>query len=151
MKVKEIMTTDLVTVFEDTTLHEVVGLMLEKNISGLPVVDKERKLKGIVSESDIIRLKRKLHMPDYMQLLETMLNNARPDEFNTEILRALKMPAKDFMTKRIVTASENTSLAEVTRLMSEHDINRIPILRGSKLIGIITRRDAIRAIADIGK
>ena len=87
------------TVFEDTTLREVVGLMLEKNISGLPVIDKEGKLIGIVSESDVIRLKRKLHMPDYMQLLETMLNNARPDEFNTEILRSLKMSVKDFMTK----------------------------------------------------
>ena len=149
MKVKEVMTTDLVTVFEDTTLREVVGLMLEKNISGLPVVEKGGELKGIVSESDIIRLKRKLHMPDYMQLLEAMLNNARPDEFNTEILRALKMPAKDFMTKRIVTASEDTSLAEITRLMSEHDINRIPIVRGSRLIGMMTRRDAIKAMANL--
>ncbi len=150
MRAKEIMTIGLVTVSEDTSLQEVVRLMLEKNISGVPIVDSDGKLKGIVSGSDVICLKRKLHMPDYMQLLEALLNNARPEEFNAEIARALKMPVNKFMTKRVITASENTSMADIITLMTEHRINRVPIMRGNKLIGIVTCRDAIRAIANLG-
>ena len=144
------MTIELVTVSEDTSLQEVVRLMLEKNISGVPIVDSDERLKGIVSGSDVICLKRKLHMPDYMQLLGALLNNAHPEEFNAEIARALKMPVKEFMTKRVITASENTSMADIITLMTEHRINRIPIVRENKLVGIVTRRDTIRAMAVIG-
>lgn len=147
MKVREMMTINLVTVTEKATLREVIQLMLEKNISGIPVVDVDGKLKGIVSESDVIRLKRKLHMPDYMQLLETMLNNAHPEDFNADVIRALEMPVTDFMTKKVVTVTEDASMAEITRLMVEHGVNRIPVVRDNKLTGIVTRRDAIRAMA----
>ncbi|MDO9535368.1 MAG: CBS domain-containing protein [Bacillota bacterium] len=146
MKVREMMTTNLITVTEEKTLREVIQLMLEKNISGIPVVDGNGKLEGIVSEWDVIRLKRKLHLPDYIQLLEAMLNNAHPEEFDTDIARSLELLVKDFMTKKVITVTENTSMAEVTRLMVEHKINRIPVVRGDKLIGIVTRRDAIQAM-----
>ena len=151
MKAKQIMTTSLITVTERATLREVIGLMLEKNISGIPIVDENGKLKGIVSESDVIRLRRKMHMPDYMQLLETMLDNAHPEHFDAEILRALDMPVTDFMTKRVITVTEETNLSEMTHLMVEHGIKRLPVVRGAKLVGIITRRDAIRAMSDVGK
>lgn len=143
------MTSDLVTVTKNATLREVIKIMFEKNISGIPVVDKAGRLEGIVSESDVIRLKRKLHMPDYIQLLEKMLNNAHPEEFQADIDRALDMPVAEFMTNRVVTVTEETSLAEITRLMVEHGINRIPVVHNNKLTGIVTRRDAIRAMAGI--
>ncbi len=141
------MTTELVTVTEKATLREVIKLMLEKSISGIPVINGNGQLKGIVSESDVIRLRRRIHMPDYMQLLETLLNNANPEDFDTDIKQALEMPVTGFMTKKVITATENTSLAEITRLMVELGINRIPVVRGNKLIGIVTRRDAIQAMS----
>lgn len=130
-------------------MREVIQLMLDHNISGIPVISEKGELKGIVSESDVIRLRRKLHMPDYMQLLETFLNNAHPEEFSAEVARSLDLPVTGFMTKKVITADEDASVAEVTRLMVEHSINRIPILRGKKTAGIITRRDAIRAMVNI--
>ncbi|MCW3489216.1 CBS domain-containing protein [Dethiobacter alkaliphilus] len=149
MKAKEIMTTDLVTITEDKTLREVIKLMVEQNISGIPVIDETENLMGIVSESDVIRLKRKTHMPDYIQLLEAMLNEAQPEQFSADVIRSLKMPVKDFMTKKVVTVKEDTTLAEITRLMVEHNINRIPVVRKQKLLGIVTRRDAILAMAKL--
>ncbi len=151
MKAKQIMTIDLVAVTEKSTLREVIQLMLENNISGIPVVDNDGKLKGIVSESDVIRLKRKLHMPDYIQLLESLINNAYPEDFNAAVTRALKMPVAEFMTKQVITVNENTSLFEITHLMLEHGINRILVVRDSRLAGIVTRRDIIRAMAAINK
>ncbi|EEG76403.1 CBS domain-containing protein [Dethiobacter alkaliphilus] len=149
MKAKEIMTTDLVTIAEDKTLREVIKLMVEQNISGIPVIDETGNLMGIVSESDVIRLKRKTHMPDYIQLLEAMLNEAQPEQFSADVIRSLNMPVKDFMTKKVVTVKEDTTLAEITRLMVEHNINRIPVVRKQKLLGIVTRRDAILAMAKL--
>lgn len=147
MKVGEIMTRDVLSVNTKTTLREAVRLMNDRNISGLPVVDNDGKLRGIVSESDVIRLKRKLHMPDYIQLLENMLNNAHPEEFAAEIKRALDMPVSEFMTKNVVTVTESASLAEVTRLLVERGINRLPVVREGKVVGIVTRRDVIRTLA----
>jgi CBS domain-containing protein len=151
LKAKDLMTTNLITVREETTLKAVIQIMFEKNISGIPVVDGDGKLKGIVSEADVIRLKRKLHMPDYIQLLEAILDNAHPEEFDSNIARSLEMPVKEFMTKKVITATESTSMAEITHIMVEHSINRVPVVRGNKLIGIVTRRDAIRAMANISK
>ena len=150
MKARQMMTTNLITVTETATLREVINLMLAKNISGIPVIDRNGKMKGIVSESDVIRLKRKLHMPDYMQLLDTMLNNMHPENFQADVTRALEMPITDFMTKEVVTISEDTSIAEITRLMVEHGINRIPVVHGNKLTGIVTRKDTIRAMSQLG-
>ena len=147
LQAKQMMTTNLVTVTENATLQEIIQLMLDKNISGIPVVDEKGELKGVVSESDVLRLKRKLHMPDYMQLLETMLNNSHPEYFNAEVAKSLKMAVSDFMTRKLITISADTSLAEITRLMVEHGINRIPVVHDGKLVGIVTRRDAIRAMA----
>lgn len=151
MKAKDMMTSNLITVSEKAKLREVIQLMFENNISGIPIIDEERKLKGIVSESDVIRLKRKIHMPDYMKLLESLLNNANPDDFAADVTRALEMPVKDFMAKKVITATEDTCMAEVTRLMLEHGINRIPIIRNNKPTGIITRRDVIRIMAGFCK
>lgn len=149
MKAREMMTTNLITAREETVLREVIQLMLKHNISGIPVVDGDGNLKGIVSESDVIRLRRKLHLPDYIQLLEAMLDNAHPEDFDAKIIRSLETPVKDFMTKKVITANENTSMAEITRQMLENSVNRIPVVRDGKLIGIVTRRDALRAMANI--
>lgn len=143
------MTSDLITVTKKATLREVIQLMFNKNISGIPVVDEAGRLEGIVSESDVIRLKRKLHMPDYIQLLEKMLNDAHPEDFRADIDKALDMSVAEFMTSRVIAVTEDTSLAEITRLMVEHGINRIPVVKNNKLTGIVTRRDAIRAMAGI--
>jgi CBS domain-containing protein len=151
MKAKQIMTTNLATVTETATLRDVISLMLERNISGIPVLNEDGLLIGIVSESDVIRLRRKLHMPDYIQLLETLLNNANPDEFDTTVSHSLDLPVTTFMTRKLITANEEAGMAEITRLMVEHSINRIPILRGKTIVGIVTRRDAIRAMAGIGQ
>ena len=147
MKAADIMTEDLIQVTEDTPLKEVVRLMTAHSISGIPVVDAHNHLRGIISESDIIRRKRKIHMPDYIQLLEAMLNEADPDEFEHDIGAMLKQPVREFMTRQIITVGRNTSLGEITRLMVEHNIKRLPVVEDGLLVGIVTRRDVIRAFA----
>ena len=149
MKARDIMTTNLIVVQEDSSLKEVVRLMTTHGISGIPVVDRNNHLMGIVSESDIIRMKRKIHMPDYIQLLETLINEADPDEFDHDFIALLKKPVSDFMTRKVITVSEKTNLGEITRLMVEHNIKRLPVTVGDKLIGIVTRKDVIRAMATL--
>ncbi len=151
MKVRDVMTRDVITVSENTTLLEAAKIMATRNISGLPVLTEEGVLAGIVSESDVIRLKRRLHMPDYIQLLENLINDAHPEDFASEVARVLSLPVREFMTKRPVTVKEETSVAEAARLMSEHGFNRLPVLHNRKLTGIVTRRDLLWAMVKISQ
>ena len=137
----------MVRVHKDTSLKEVVKLMNEHTISGIPVVNDQEQLIGIISESDIIRKKRRIHMPDYIQLLEAMMNEADPDAYEHDLAELLRLPVAEFMTKKVITISKTTSLGEMTRLMVEHNIKRLPVVENGLLVGIVTRRDVIRAFA----
>ena len=149
MKAIDIMTRELIQVTEDTPLKEVVRLMMDHSISGIPVVDEKNRLLGIISESDIIRKKRKIHMPDYIQLLEALLNEADPDVFEHDLATTLQQPVKTFMTRQVITIRKSTSLGEITRLMVEHGIKRLPVVDQGLLVGIVTRRDVIRAFSTL--
>ena len=122
-------------------------IMLQANIGGLPVIDEKGRITGIISESDIIRLKQKAFLPVYLQQLESFYYEAYPTDFEKELRLALQMPVKEQMSREVVSVQENTPLEEVMRLMVDNKINRIPVLRDKKVVGIITRADIINFIS----
>lgn len=146
MLAKEIMTSNVKVISPESQLKEALKLMLQENVSGLPVVDEKGRLAGIISESDIIRLKRKVCLPLYLQQLESFYFETYPANFEQEIHQALDIPVKEQMTREVITVQENTPIDEVMRLMAEHKINRVPVLQGEKMVGIITRSDVINHI-----
>lgn len=144
---REIMTADVKVIFQESRLNEALKIMLQANISGLPVIDEKGKVTGIISESDIIRLKQKAFLPVYLQQLESFYYEAYPTDFEKELRLALQMPVKEQMSREVVSVQENTPLEEVMRLMVDNKINRIPVLRDKKVMGIITRADIINFIS----
>lgn len=144
LQVKEAMTREVQTVHPRTTVKQVVEIMSKANISGLPVVDDNNRLVGVISESDILQLPQRLYLTGYH--LELFYYNAFPDVFENELHKSLNRQASELMTRKVITVREDTEISEVIDLMMQNKINRLPVTRGQKLVGIVTRTDLINLL-----
>ena len=119
-KAKDIMTTNVITVKRETTIYEAIRILVEKNITGLPVVNDDGTMAGIISEKDVLRL------------LYDIEDKADKVE--------------DFMTKDVVSFNDEDSLVDVTECFIKNNFRRVTILAEGKLSGVISRRDIIAYI-----
>jgi len=144
MKVRDIMSTKVVTVSPSTTVREIAGLMVEKHVSGLPVLSDSGTLVGIVSEGDLLRrpeLGTQKHRRRWVSFFSGVDEQAR------EFTKTHALRAGDVMTKQVIHVSEQTPLGDVVGLMEKHNIKRLPVLSDGKLVGIVSRADLLRALA----
>lgn len=148
MLAKDIMTTDVKTVGPEDTVEDVIKILLDHNISGVPVVNEEKEVIGIVSEGDLIVRKSKLHVPSYIQILGGIIYLDDPEDFKEELKKAVAYQVKDIMSMPAATVAEDATLEELATLMSDENINRLPVVRENKLVGLVSRFDIIRALAD---
>jgi len=146
MLVKDIMTKDLVTVKEEDTVDYVAKLLIEKNIGGVPVVNDENRVVGIVTESDLIYKDKKLHIPSFIRVLDGLIFLESLKKFEEEIKKIAGYKIKDIMTTPVVTLDENSTVEDAATIMIEKKINRIPIVRDGKLVGIISKSDIVRSL-----
>jgi len=142
MKVSEIMTQQVTTITEDTPLHEVARLMLEKGIGGVPVVNEWGRLIGIVTESDFTATEKCLPFSMFRapQLFGTWLGNDAEQMYEG----ARNIPVREIMNTSVITVTESEPVEAVLDLILEHDINRIPVVKDQKPVGIVARRDLLR-------
>jgi CBS domain-containing protein len=139
MRVEQIMTRDVLTIGPEAEVREVARIFVEHGISGLPVCGARREVLGVVSEGDILF---KEHGPaERERPLWTRLRGKSA----TETRKALAVKVLDAMTFPALTVSPYCSVAEAARLMSEHGVNRLPVIRGDVLVGIVTRTDLVKA------
>jgi len=119
-KAKIVMTTDVISVSRQTEIYEAIKTMVENNITGLPVVNNDMSLAGVISEKDVLSL----------------LYNIEDKPGKVE----------DFMTKDPVCFNAEDSLIDITECLIENDFRRVPIVAEGKLAGIVTRKDIIAYI-----
>jgi CBS domain-containing protein len=141
----EIMTRDVITVREDDTIETAMCLMARNNISGLPVVDENDRLVGIITETDVL-LKDKIKVP-YPRMALFGLFTVPDDLLENAYRDARGLLVGDVMKKKVVFFYEEDSVNDIAETMVEHKINRVPIVRGGKVVGIISRADIVRAMA----
>jgi len=142
------MTTDVVTVAPDTTVAETARRMLIHHISAVPVVDPDNRPLGLVSEGDVMRHFGAQFQSRRAQWLRMLAEGQKlAPEFLAEI-RLNQRRVRELMSTAIVSADEETSLAELADLMLKHGIKRVPILRDGVLVGIVSRADVIRAVVE---
>lgn len=149
MIAKNIMNRDVVSIGGDDTLKEAVILMVKHRVSGLPVIDKNKNIIGIISQSDIIKHGKRPLILETVDLLEIFIYEQAPEEYEEELKKALTLKVKNVMTDNIITVSENTSVGRIAHLMIKNEINRLPVIKDGKLVGIIGREDIIKAIANM--
>ncbi len=131
--VNSYMTTDLIILKKDMNVYFAIGLLLNNNISGAPVVDKNNKLIGILSEKDCLRIFTDSSSQDLPVSTTIMLGRGIVEQF---------------MTSSVVFINSNSDLFSAAEIFLKNNFRRLPVLDGDKLIGQISRRDLLRAIKD---
>ncbi|MBV9655468.1 MAG: CBS domain-containing protein [Acetobacteraceae bacterium] len=143
--VADVMTRNVLTVTMDTPVRDVANLLFTRNISGVPVLDRDGKLAGIVSEGDLMgHVGATGERPRRRSWLAALFTEDQQAERYAKTHASI---AGDVMTSGVQTVTEETSLAQVVRIMERHGVKRLPVMRGGELVGIVTRRDLLRVLA----
>ncbi len=142
----DIMTSNVITVKKETPLTELAKILYEHHINGVPVVDDDGALIGIICESDLIRRDRKLHIPTVIAIFDWVLYLQGPKAFEKEIRRISATTVGDLYTKDVITVSEKTPVEEIATIMSQKRVYTIPVVDEGRLVGVIGKADLIRAL-----
>jgi len=152
MLVRDAMTKNPVTCAANTPLREAVGLLRKLHIGGLPVMEGD-ELVGILTESDILgqletkRLSDDLWLPSPLEIIEVPVREYINWEKTKHALTNIgDTPVKKVMTHRVITATEDMDIEAAAALMLKEGIARLPVVRGKKLVGILTRADIVQAV-----
>jgi CBS domain-containing protein len=144
MKAQDVMVREVVTVGPDTDVTKAVALLVEHDISALPVVDADDNLIGILSEADLLEreeLDAEHHHPWWLETLMPASTLAK------EFAKAHGKKVSELMSTDVITASEDTPVPEIAALLERHRIKRVPIVSDGKVIGIVSRSNLIQALA----
>jgi CBS domain-containing protein len=144
MNARDVMTRDVVSVTSDTPMRKIAALLVEKRISGVPVIDGSGAPIGMVSEGDLIGRSEAEREARQDWWLTTL---AEGEAVNPEFLASLSYPtARDMMSAPVISIDEKTSLEEIAGLLTEHRIKRVPVVRDGRIVGIVSRADLVRAL-----
>lgn len=146
MKALDIMVSPVVTVGPDTSVAEVADILLEKRISGVPVVDAGGTLVGIVSESDLMRRAEAGTDRRRSWWLELLTRN---DTIAADYVKSHARKVADIMTRYPVTVGEETPIASIADLLEARQIKRVPVVRDGKVVGIVSRANLLQAFATL--
>ncbi|UCE91428.1 MAG: CBS domain-containing protein [Methanobacteriota archaeon] len=151
-KVEEIMTSPVVTVTPDMPVREAASLLSEKDVSGAPVVD-QGKIVGVFSEADVLRslktTKKSLRL--VFPSISSIGIAFQEEVVQRELLEAYEevggRPVREVMSTEVHTVDTDITLKEAVMTMVLNDVNRLPVMRGGELVGIVTRGDVIKGLA----
>ena len=148
MKVRDVMTSPVVSIDPESSVLEAVRIMLQRHISGLPVIDKRGRLSGMITEGDFLRRVETGTQRRRPRWLEFLLGPGRLAE---EYTRSHGRKVHEIMTTNAVTVTEEVPLDEVVRLMEKRRIKRLPVVRGNEVIGIVSRANLVHALAGLAR
>lgn len=149
MKVKDIMTRDVVTVTEEDTVERAANILNEKGLTGLPVVDDNNLVKGIITEGDLMRRISKIDGPSYIEILGGIFPLESKSDFADRLKKSMGYMVKDMMSEEVITIIEEDSLENAATLMVKEKVKRLPVVDEiGRLLGIISRRDVMKHLFD---
>jgi len=148
MRAHQIMTRPVVTVTPETTIVDAANLMLQRHVSGLPVVDGAGKLVGVVSEGDFIRRSEIGTGRKRGRWLRFILG---PGKSASDFVHEHGQKVGEVMTKSPLTITEDAALAEIVVLMEKNNVKRLPVVRGDRMVGIVSRANLLQAVASLAR
>jgi CBS domain-containing protein len=148
MRAHQIMTRTVITVAPDTSIAEAANIMLQKHVSGLPVVDTSGKLVGIVSEGDFIRRSEIGTQRRRGRFLRFILG---PGKAATDFVHEHGRKVSEIMTPEPLTVNEDTPLEQIVQLMEKNGVKRLPVMSGEKIVGIVSRANLLQAVASLAR
>lgn len=149
MKVRDIMTQDVLTVTAETSVNDVAKLLGQRDIRGVPVVDDQQHVIGIITELDLIVRNTRLEMPHFIEVLDWgRIPLERPSHLRERLQHMLGTEARDVMTEKVVTIGPGASIEELAELMVKQRVNPVPVVdEQGRLIGIVSRADLVDMMA----
>ena len=148
MKARDVMTRDVVSIGPDATVLQAARLMLQHHISGLPVVDQKGELVGILSEGDFLRRRETATERRRSRWLEFLMG---PGKIASEYTHSHGQKVSEVMTDEVQTVDEDADLETVVELMERRRIKRVPVTRGGKMTGIVTRSNLMHAMVSMAR
>jgi len=150
MRAHQIMTRSVITVTPETTIVEAANTMLQKHVSGLPVIDAAGKFVGIVSEGDFIRRGEIGTQRKRGRFLKFILG---PGQAATDFVHEHGRKVAEIMTPQLltITITEDTALDEIVELMEKNSVKRLPVMRGDRIVGIVSRANLLQAVASLAR
>jgi len=143
---KDIMTKNVFTVQDDTSVTDLAKLLTDNHISGAPVVSANGKITAVVTESDLIDQSKKLHIPTVLTILDSVFYLENPDKMEDEIKKMAGTKVADICSGPATIIAPDTPLDEIATIMAEKNIHTLPVLDGSELVGVIGKKDIIRTL-----
>lgn len=146
MQAKDIMSREVVTVDENATIEEMAKTMLAHSISGIPVIDNQGHLVGVVTEGDLLRKKATPRIPGFVGVLGSIIYYRGIEQYRDDFKKLAAVKASEIMSSDLVFVNQDAELAEVASLMLTNNIKRLPVVEDDKLVGIISRADIIKTL-----
>jgi len=144
MRAADVMTSEVITVSEDASVQEAAKLMAEHGISAVPVTDRDKRVIGMVSEGDLLHRAETGTEQRRSWWLDMMASTTR---LAADYAKSHSSKVKDLMTRDVISVTEETPVADIAILLETNRIKRVPVLRGGKPVGIVSRANLVRALA----
>ena len=144
--VKDIMTTDLITVTPDMDISRAAKILFDNRINGVPVVDDSGRLKGILCQSDLITQQKKLPIPTIFTFLDGLIRLTSMKQIEKQVRKIAALTVSDAMTPKPVTVQPDTGLETVAALMVDRNFHTLPVVEDSRLVGIIGKEDVLHTL-----
>ena len=148
IEAKDIMTSDPVVVIQDWDISKATTIMIEKGFNGLPVVDDDGRLVGIICQSDIIVQQKKLPLPSYFTFLDGLISLRSIKSLEKEAQKIAATTVGDAMTPDPVSVSPDTSIETLAALMVDSNFHTLPVVEEGKLVGVVGKEDVLRTLVN---
>ena len=145
IKARDIMTKNPITVSPDLEIVRAAKILLEEGINGVPVVEAGR-LVGILCQSDLIAQQKDLPIPSVFTLLDGFIPLSSTKHLEKTVRKIAATNVRDAMTPDPVTVHPDTSIEEIARLMLDKNFHTLPVVEGSRLVGVIGQEDVLRTL-----
>ncbi len=144
---QDIMTSEVISVGEDMAISEATRMLLDHGFNGLPVLGEDGELRGIICQSDIVAQQKRLRLPTFFTVLDTLIPLTSPADTDEQVRRITASTVRDAMSAPVKTVSPDTTLDNVASLMVDANFHTIPVVKNSALVGVIGMADLLQSIA----
>jgi CBS domain-containing protein len=143
---KDLMAKNVLTVTPDTSISQAADLLLQYHVNGMPVVDEENKLVGIICQSDIITQQKNLPLPSIFTLLDGIIPLTSMSNMEKEVQKMAATKVGEAMTQDPVSVTPDTELEDMAEIMVTKNYHTLPVVEGDKLVGVIGKEDVLKTL-----
>ena len=144
MNVRDLMTTQILTARADTPVYEVAAMMVDRAISGIPVLDAAGAVVGLITERELVVRSTRIEPPAFLPVLDARIPLETPSHYRRRLQHIVGTRAGDAMSEEFETISPDAEIEDLAALMTRPGVNPVPVVENGLLVGIVSRADIVR-------